>query len=255
MRRGAPWTVERRRAVAWSLPWWVRWRWPCRHRRAVIGCGPASAAPQAETSYVPSGLSSWACGRGCPNACYAVRRPVRCPRVRVSQCPGVQWRVCRCPVCGCPFCRCPVCGRPVSASRVRASGIHVRPVRAGSVRGTSVRRGSASRLGRAGFGLVARRLCEWPGLSARAGRGGSWRRSCWAGESAAELAAVLGRAQAAAASRFDRLADQGQPVAGQGRPSGGWGHGRGAGCARGSPTWGMAVRRLSCVSSGAGSPA
>jgi hypothetical protein len=131
MRRGAPWTVERRRAVAWSLPWWVRWRWPCRHRRAVIGCGPASAAPQAETSYVPSGSSSWACGRGCPNACYAVRRPVRvrvsaCPSVRVSNggCAGVRSAGVRSAGVRSAGVRCPrlVSARLVSTSALSAPG-------------------------------------------------------------------------------------------------------------------------------------
>jgi hypothetical protein len=150
MRRGAPWTVERRRAVAWPLPWWVRWRWPCRHRRAVIGCGPASAAPQAETSYVPSGSSSWACGRGCPNACYAVRRPVRCPRVRVSACPGV-------PVSGCPMAGMPVSGLRVSVlpvSGLRASGVGVSCPRVWYPRPPCPRRVSSWNVGAAGQRLA-----------------------------------------------------------------------------------------------------
>jgi hypothetical protein len=235
--------VQRRRGAAWSLPWWLRWRWPCRHRRAVIGCGPASAAPQGGNLRCPSGSSSWACARGCPNACYAVRRPVRCPGVRVS---GLRVSGLR----GVRSAGCPVCGRPVSASRVRrlVSALST----PGLVRGASVRWGSLPR------GWDGR----WRGhppcpraarLSARAGRGGRRRRSCWAGESAAELAAVwdalrrrLHPGPTAWPTRDSRLRAR---VARRVVEITGAGY---AGC---SPTWSMAVRRLSCVSSGQESPA
>jgi hypothetical protein len=92
----------------------------------------------------------------------SLRRSSPCP---VSACSGVQWRVCRCPVCGCP----------VSARLVSASD----PVRA---RVGSWNVGAAGQRLAVGTGQLRRGRPPCPRaarLSAQAGCGGSWRRSCW----------------------------------------------------------------------------
>jgi hypothetical protein len=138
--------------------------------------------------------------------------------VRVSACCGVRVSsggVCRCPVCGCPVwgVRCPVSARLVSASdpvRVRVGSWNVGAA------------GQRLAVGRASSGVVARRVREWPGcllrlavVAAGGGRAGGGV-GCGGGRR-------LGTPQAAAASRFDRLAEQDSRVARLGRPSGGWG--------------------------------
>ena len=156
-----------------------------------------------------------------------------CPRVR---CPRVQWRVCRCPVCG----------RPVSARLVSAFASAP-----GCVRGASVRRARAPWLGRFRLRRGHPPRLRAARLFARAGRGragggrtgrGSRLRT-WP-PSRDALGRWLRPRSPAWPTRDSRLR--------AGRPSGWLGiTGRGAGCARRSPTRCMS----SCVSSGAGSSA
>jgi hypothetical protein len=165
--------------------------------------------------------------------------PARCPRVPVAGCPSGRVSGGRVSGGGCPVGGCPVGGCPVSGWRV--SGVPVPGVRSTSVRwlrvscltvprrvgswSESVRRTEPPRLGRAGFGVAARRVLERLGRLPRSGwRARSWPRPCWPGGGVEPRPGRrLWDARAAAAFMFDRLADQGQPVAREGGPSVGWG--------------------------------
>jgi hypothetical protein len=109
---------------------------------------------------------------------------VRCPRVRCRvsgvRCPRVRCRVsgAGCPVsgvrasgAGCPVCRrpCPCVSRPCP------------PCPHGGVSGARRCGGAAPRLGRADFGVVARRIASSPvDCPSLCWLGRSWRRPCWA---------------------------------------------------------------------------
>jgi hypothetical protein len=122
VRRGAPWTMERHRAAAWSLPWF-RVTMAVSHRRAVIGCELTSAASMG-TVRRPSGSSS--CG---------VAEDVRLLPRPSSPCPVHVSHVQRSDVHlsggHVSVSTCPVTGVPVSdmrASGVRVSHVRLRPV-------------------------------------------------------------------------------------------------------------------------------
>jgi hypothetical protein len=188
--------------------------------------------PQVEWSGVQS---SWSCGGGCPNARYAVRRPVR-----VSACSGVRVSSGGCAGVRSAGVRCPVSARLVSASdpvRVRVGSWNVGAA------------GQRLAVGRASSGVVARRVREWPGcllrlavVAAGGGRAGGGV-GCGGGRR-------LGTPQAAAASRFDRLAEQGQPGCAPGSPVGWLGIMVGSVDAREARPSGYGCRGLSWVSSG-----
>jgi hypothetical protein len=152
-----------------------------------------------------------------------------------------------CPVAGVPVSRLPVSG--LLASGVRAPCVRVRPVRAGVGTWSVGAAGQRPAVGRAGFGVIA---CPCPRAAGCLPGWPWWQLAAvvGAGESTADLAAVLGCARAAAASAFDRLADQGQPGAGQGGSSGGWGSRSGRGLRATFARVGRAARRSSCVAQG-----
>jgi hypothetical protein len=189
--------VQRRRGGARSLPGWVGGA----GRVAVAELTLIAARkrrPPGGTVRCPVFVVVWWRMSEC-----SLRRSSPCPRVRVLRCPGVQWRVYRCPVCGCPVCGCPVSARLVSASDPVCARVGSWNVGAAGQR-FAVGTGQLRR-GRPPCPRAARLSAQAGCVAAGGGRAG--------GESAAEVAGVLGRPQ----------------VVGD--------HGRERGCARGSPIW------------------
>jgi len=218
--------VQRRRGGARSLPGWVGGA----GRVAVAELTLIAARkrrPPGGTVRCPVFVVVWLRESEC-----SLRRSSPCPvsacsgvrvsGVRVLRCPGVQWRVCRCPVCGCP-----VSARLVSASDPVCARVGSWNVGAAGQR-LAVGTGQLRR-GRPPCPRAARLSAQAGCVAAGGGRAG--------GESAAEVAGVLGRLRrrlrpgsTAWPSRTAGLrAWVARQVVGD--------HGRERGCARGSPIW------------------